>query len=73
MLLRVEIARFTRTKSARLCSSNPRLAAERRYLLHRPMESGLSSEVFLPCDRPTDFAQDTLETFCFFCNRFVNK
>ena len=43
VLLPVEIARFTRTKPARLCCSNPRLTAGRRYLLRRPAESGLSS------------------------------
>ena len=44
MLLPVEIARFTRTEPARLCCSNPRLAADRCYLLRRPAESGLSSD-----------------------------
>ena len=43
MLLPVEIARFTRTEPARLCCSDPRLTAGRRYLLRRPLESGLSS------------------------------
>ncbi len=42
-LLRVEIARFTRTESARLCCSDPRLTAGRRYLLRCSVESGLSS------------------------------
>jgi hypothetical protein len=31
VLLRVEIARFTRTESARLCCSNPHLAALRPF------------------------------------------
>lgn len=43
MLLPVEIARFTRTEPARLCCSDPHLAAGRRYLLRCPAESGLSS------------------------------
>ena len=43
MLLHAEIARFTRTESARLCCSDPRLTAGRRYLLRCSMESGLSS------------------------------
>jgi hypothetical protein len=30
VLLRVEIARFTRTESARLCCSDPHLAVESR-------------------------------------------
>lgn len=47
MLLRVEIARFTRIKSTRLCCSNPHLTVDRCYLLRRPMESGLSSERIL--------------------------
>ena len=43
VLLRAEIARFTRTQSARLCCSDPHLAVERGYLLRRPVQSGLSS------------------------------
>lgn len=43
VLLRVEIARFTRTEPARLCCSNPHLAVERRYLLRCSVQSGPSS------------------------------
>ncbi len=43
VLLRVEIARFTRTESARLCCSDPHLAVERCYLLRCPAQSGPSS------------------------------
>jgi len=53
VLLRVEIARFTRTESARLCCSDPHLRAhranslgwsvERCYLLRCPVQSGRSS------------------------------
>ncbi len=47
VLLRVEIARFTRThlamRATRLCSSNPHLAVDGRYPLPCSMESGLSS------------------------------
>ena len=48
MLLHAEIARFTRTESARLCCSDPRLRALRRpagrcYLLRCPVQSGPSS------------------------------
>ena len=43
VLLRVEIARFTRTKSARLCCSDPHLTVERCYLLRCPTQSGRSS------------------------------
>jgi len=42
-LLRVEIARFTRTQSARLCCSDPHLTVERGYLLRCPAQSGRSS------------------------------
>jgi len=43
VLLRVEIARFTRTESARLCCSDPHLTVERRCLLRCPVQSGRSS------------------------------
>jgi len=43
VLLRVEIARFTRTKAARLCCSDPHLTVERYYLLRCPVQSGRSS------------------------------
>jgi hypothetical protein len=43
VLLRVEIARFTRTQSARLCCSDPHLTVERCYLLRCPVQSGRSS------------------------------
>jgi len=53
VLLRAEIARFTRTESARLCCSDPHLGAarvapaglsvERCYLLRCPVQSGRSS------------------------------
>src|SRR5690606_26953822 len=53
VLLRVEIARFTRTEAARLCCSDPHLRAfgasssslsvERCYLLRCPVQSGRSS------------------------------
>lgn len=46
VLLRVEIARFTldtRRYKTRLCCSDPRLTAERRYLLRCPVQSGPSS------------------------------
>jgi len=43
VLLRVEIARFTRTQAARLCCSDPHLTVERRYLLRCPVQSGRSS------------------------------
>jgi hypothetical protein len=43
VLLRVEIARFTRTQSARLCCSDPHLTVERCYLLRCPTQSGRSS------------------------------
>ena len=43
VLLRVEIARFTRTQAARLCCSDPHLTVERCYLLRDPVQSGLSS------------------------------
>ncbi len=43
VLLRVEIARFTRTQSARLCCSDPHLTVERSYLLRCPVQSGRSS------------------------------
>ena len=43
VLLRAEIARFTRTQSARLCCSDPHLAVERCYLLRCPVQSGRSS------------------------------
>ncbi len=43
VLLRVEIARFTRTESARLCCSDPHLTVERCYLLRCPAQSGPSS------------------------------
>lgn len=56
MLLRVEIARFTRIESTRLCCSNPHLTADRCYLLRCPMESGLSSEKTLR-DQLTNFAR----------------
>ena len=44
VLLRVEIARFTRTESARLCCSDPHLTVDRCYLLRRSLESGRSSD-----------------------------
>jgi hypothetical protein len=47
VLLRVEIARFTRTdpkaSPTRLCCSDPHLAVERCYLLRYPVQSGPSS------------------------------
>jgi hypothetical protein len=47
VLLRVEIARFTRTDpkagATRLCCSDPHLAVERCYLLRYPVQSGPSS------------------------------
>jgi hypothetical protein len=43
VLLRAEIARFTRTESARLCCSDPHLTVERYYLLRCPVQSGRSS------------------------------
>lgn len=52
VLLPVEIARFTRTESARLCCSDPRLAAGRRYLLRCPAQSGLSSRDKYPKVKP---------------------
>ena len=42
-LLQVEIARFTQTKLARLCCSDPHLAVDGDYPLPCPVESGLSS------------------------------
>ncbi len=48
VLLRVEIARFTRTKSARLCCSDPHLTVERCYLLRCPVQSGRSSSARFP-------------------------
>ena len=47
-LLRAEIARFTRTKPARLCCSNPHLTVERCYLLRCPVQSGRSSDAVFP-------------------------
>ena len=43
VLLRVEIARFTRTQAARLCCSDPHLTVERHCLLRCPVQSGRSS------------------------------
>ena len=49
VLLRAEIARFTRTEPARLCCSDPHLrplaglSVERCYLLRCPVQSGRSS------------------------------
>ena len=47
VLLRVEIARFTRPQLAfgttRLCCSDPHLAVDSRWLLRRPVQSGPSS------------------------------
>ncbi len=48
VLLRVEIARFTRTKPARLCCSDPHLTVERYYLLRCPVQSGRSSSAWFP-------------------------
>ncbi len=48
VLLRAEIARFTRTQSARLCCSDPHLTVERRYLLRCSMQSGRSSSALFP-------------------------
>ena len=56
VLLRVEIARFTRHKNAlsvaleptRLCCSNPHLTVERCYLLRCPVQSGRSSSAGFP-------------------------
>src|SRR6476661_3287355 len=48
VLLRVEIARFTRTEPARLCCSDPHLAVERCYLLRCPVQSGRSSSAWFP-------------------------
>ncbi len=48
VLLRVEIARFTRTKAARLCCSDPHLTVERCYLLRCPSQSGRSSSAWFP-------------------------
>ncbi|GEM_PF-1404263 len=48
VLLRVEIARFTRTESARLCCSDPHLTVERCYLLRCPVQSGRSSSAWFP-------------------------
>jgi hypothetical protein len=48
VLLRAEIARFTRTQAARLCCSDPHLTVERCYLLRCPMQSGRSSRAWFP-------------------------
>src|SRR5574343_313489 len=48
VLLRAEIARFTRTQAARLCCSDPHLAVERCYLLRCPVQSGRSSSAWFP-------------------------
>ena len=64
MLLPVEIARFTRTEPARLCCSDPHLAAGRRYLLRCPAESGLSScKTILPAISCPAAAGGTLRVF----------
>ena len=48
VLLRAEIARFTRTEAARLCCSDPHLTVERCYLLRCPVQSGRSSSARFP-------------------------
>ncbi len=71
VLLRVEIARFTRThpraRATRLCSSNPHLAVDGRYPLPCSMESGLSSMQHVlrhpHSDRLMSFRADYLTRF----------
>src|SRR6476660_9714443 len=52
VLLRVEIARFTRPgvdpRPTRLCCSDPHLTVERCYLLRCPVQSGRSSSAWFP-------------------------
>lgn len=87
VLLRVEIARFTRThpraRTTRLCSSNPHLAVDGRYPLPCSMESGLSSMQHVlrhpHSDRLMSFRADYLTRpatrlrFHGFCGRFAHS